>query len=66
MSNDELAQVQRGINEQVEATRIGWLRLATADFDPKDRKTIRDEIAANEECLMDLLERKWALQRNYT
>ena len=64
MSDDELAQVQRDIDEQVEAIRIGWSRLATADFDPKDRKAIRDQIASNEDYLMDLLERKWALQRN--
>jgi len=64
MSDDELAQVQRDIDEQVEAIRICWLRLATADFDPKDRKAIRDQIASNEDYLMDLLERKWALQRN--
>lgn len=63
MSDDELAQVQSDIDEQVEAIRIGWLKLATADFDPKDRKTIRDEITSNEDYLTDLLERKWALQR---
>ncbi len=63
MSDDELAQVQVDIDEQVEAIRIGWLKLATADFDPKDRKTIRDGITSNEDCLMDLLERKWALHR---
>lgn len=64
MSDDELAQVQRDIDEQVEAIRIGWLKLATADFDPKDKKASRDQIASNEDYLMDLLERKWALQRS--
>lgn len=64
MSDDELAQVQRDVDEQVVAIRVGWLKLATADFDPKDRKAIRDQIAVNEDHLMDLLERKWALRQN--
>lgn len=64
MSDEELARVQRDIDEQVEGVHAGWLRLTTADFDPKDRKRIRDEIAAKEDYLIDLLERKWAVQRN--
>jgi hypothetical protein len=64
MSDDELAQVQKDIDEQLERIRIGWLRLATADFDPEERKRIRDGILSNEDQLMVLLERKWALRRN--
>ena len=64
MSDDELAQVQKDIDEQLERIRIGWLRLATADFDPEERKRIRDGIMSNEDQLMVLLERKWALRRN--
>jgi hypothetical protein len=64
MSDDELAQVQNDIDEQLEKIRIGWLRLATADFDPEERKRIRDGILSNEDQLMVLLERKWALRRN--
>jgi hypothetical protein len=64
MSDDELAQVQKDIDEQLERIRIGWLRLATADFDPEERKGIRDGILSNEDQLMVLLERKWALRRN--
>jgi hypothetical protein len=64
MSDDELAQVQKDIDEQLESIRIGWLRLATADFDPEERKRIRDGILSNEDQLMVLLERKWALRRN--
>jgi len=63
MSDDELAQVQKDIDEQLERIRIGWLRLATADFDPEERKRIRDGILSNEDQLMVLLERKWALRR---
>ena len=64
MSDDELAQVQKDIDEQLERIRIGWLRLATADFDPEERKRLRDGILSNEDQLMVLLERKWALRRN--
>ena len=64
MSDDELAQVQKDIDEQLERIRIGWLRLATADFDPEERQRIRDGIMSNEDRLMVLLERKWALRRN--
>ena len=64
MSDDELAQVQKDIDEQLERIRIGWLRLATADFEPEERKRIRDGILSNEDQLMVLLERKWALRRN--
>jgi len=64
MSDDELAQVQKDIDEQLERIRIDWLRLATADFDPEERKRIRDGIMSNEDQLMVLLERKWALRRN--
>ena len=64
MSDDELAQVQKDIDEQLERIRIGWLGLATADFDPEERKRIRDGIMSNEDQLMVLLERKWALRRN--
>jgi hypothetical protein len=64
MSDDQLAQVQRDIDEQLEAVHVDWLRLATAPFDPEERNRIRDEITSNENYLMDLLERKWALQRN--
>ena len=64
MSDDVLAQVQNDIDEQLEKIRIGWLRLATADFDPEERKRIRDGILSNEDQLMVLLERKWALRRN--
>ena len=64
MSDDELAQVQKDIDDQLERIRIGWLRLATADFDPEERKRIRDGILSNEDQLMVLLERKWALRRN--
>lgn len=64
MSDEELAQVQKDIDEQLERIRIGWLRLATADFDPEERKRIRGGILSNEDQLMVLLERKWALRRN--
>jgi hypothetical protein len=64
MLDDDLAQVQKDIDEQLETMRIGWLRLATADFGPEERKRIRDGIMSNENQLMVLLERKWALRRN--
>ena len=64
MSDDELAQVQKDIDEQLERIRIGWLRLATADFDPEERKRIRDGILSNEDQLMVSLEQKWALRQN--
>ena len=63
MSDDELAQVQKDIDDQLERIHIGWLRLATADFDPEERKRVRDGIMTDEDQLMDLLERKWALRR---
>ena len=63
MSDDELTQVQNSIDEQLETIKIGWLRLATADFEPEKRKRIRDGITSNEDQLMDLLERKLALRR---
>ena len=63
MSDAELVQVQSEIDEQLETIKIGWLRLATADFEAKERKTIRDGITSNEDQLMDLLERKLALRR---
>ena len=64
MSDNELAQLQKAIDEQLEKMQIGWIRLATADFDLEERKTIRDGIMSNEDRLMVLLERKWALRRN--
>lgn len=63
MSDAELVQVQSEIDEQLETINIGWLRLATADFEPEERKRIRDGITSNEDRLMDLLERKLALRR---
>jgi hypothetical protein len=63
MSEAELAQVQRDINGQLETISAGWLRLATADFEPEERKRIRDGITSNEDQLMDLFERKLALRR---
>ena len=63
MSDAELVQVQSEIDEQLETINIGWLRLATADFEPDERKKIRDGITSNEDLLMDLLERKLALRR---
>ena len=63
MSDDELTQVQNGIDEQLESINIGWLRLATADFESEERKRIRDGITSNEDQLMDFLERKLALRR---
>ena len=64
MSDAELVQVQSEIDEQLETIKIGWLQLATADFEPEERKRIRDGITSNEDRLMDLLERKLALRRN--
>jgi len=64
MSDDDLNRVQREIDEQLEKMRIGWVRLATADFDPEERKKIRERIISNEDQLMVSLERKWALRRN--
>jgi len=63
MSDDELTQVQNCIDEQLESINIGWLRLATADFESEERKRIRDGITSNEDQLMGLLERKLALRR---
>jgi hypothetical protein len=62
MSDAELAQIQRGIDDQLEAIRVQWLRLATADFDAVERKKIRNQITTDETRLMTLLESKWALQ----
>jgi hypothetical protein len=64
MSDNDLNRVQGEIDEQLEKMRIGWVRLATADFDPEERKEIRDGIRSNEDQLMVSLERKWALRRN--
>ena len=64
MSDDDLNRVQREIDEQLEKMRIGWVRLATADFDLEERQKIRDGIISNEAQLMASLERKWALRRN--
>ena len=63
MSDAELVQVPSEIDEQLETINIGWLRLATADFEPDERKKIRDRITSNEDRLMYLLERKLALRR---
>jgi len=64
MSDDDLAQLQNEIDEQLEKMRVDWIRLATADFDMEERKRIRDRITSNEDQLIILLERKWALRRN--
>ncbi|WP_074817628.1 MULTISPECIES: hypothetical protein [Bradyrhizobium] len=62
MSDAELAQIQRDIDDQLEAIRVQWLRLATADFEAVERKKIRSQITTDETRLMTLLESKWALQ----
>ena len=62
MSDIELAQIQREIDDELEAIRGQWLRLATADFDAVERKKIRNQITNDETRLMTLLESKWALQ----
>ena len=62
MSDIELAQIQREIDDELEAIRVQWLRLATADFDAVERKKIRNQITNDETRLMTLLESKWALQ----
>lgn len=64
MSDDDLNRVQGEIDGQLEKIRIDWVRLATADFDPGERKKIRAGIMSNEDQLMVSLERKWALRRN--
>jgi uncharacterized protein GlcG (DUF336 family) len=65
MLNTELARIQRGIDERLEAIRVQWLRLATADFDAVERKKIRDQIAADEARLLAFLENKWRLQAKH-
>jgi hypothetical protein len=62
LSDNELAQLQNAIDEQLDKVRIGWIRLATADFGLNERMSIRDGITSNEGLLMALLERKWALR----
>lgn len=62
MPDNDLAQLQSEIDEQLDKARIGWIRLATADFDLKERTAICDDINSNEALLMALLERKWALR----
>jgi hypothetical protein len=62
MSDTEVAQIQRDIDHQLNAIRVQWLRLATADFDAVERKKIRNQITTDETRLMTLLESKWALQ----
>ena len=62
MSDTELAQIQTDIDDRLEAIRVQWLRLATADFDAVERKKIRNQIGADETRLITLLENKWALQ----
>ena len=64
MLADNLTAIQKEIDLHLAAVRVEWLRLATADFDPGERKKIRDQIAHQETNLMILLERKWALQRD--
>ena len=62
MPDNDLAQLQNAIDEQLDKARIGWIRLATADFGLNERTAIRDGINSNETLLMALLERKWALR----
>jgi len=64
MSKDELGQIQNEIDDYLENNRVEWLRLATAGFDPEERRRIREGIASSEAGLMSLLERKWAFQRD--
>ena len=61
---DNLTDIQRDIDLHLDAIRVDWLRLATADFDRLERKRIRDHITQQEADLMILLERKWAMERD--
>jgi hypothetical protein len=61
---DNLTDIQKDIDLHLDAIRVDWLRLATADFDRLERKRIRDQITQQEADLMILLERKWALERD--
>ena len=64
MSDTELAKTQRSIDDQLEAIRVQWLRLATADFDAVEREKIRNQIATDETRLLTLLESKWGFEPN--
>jgi hypothetical protein len=61
---DNLTDIQKDIDLHLDAIRVDWLRLATADFDRLERKRIRDQITQQEADLMILLERKWAMERD--
>jgi len=39
-----LLRYKRGIDDQLEAIRVQWLRLVTADFDALERKEVRNQI----------------------
>jgi hypothetical protein len=62
LPDNDLVELQNAIDEQLDRVRIGWIRLATADFGLTERTAIRDGINSSETLLMALLERKWALR----
>jgi len=62
MSDAELAQIQRDIDDQLESYPRAVAQICDSGFRCCRTKKIRNQITTDETRLMTLLESKWALQ----
>jgi hypothetical protein len=59
---DDLGQLQRDIEGLLEANRLDWLELAAKPMCSHERFERRKVIVARDVNLLELLQRKWALE----
>ena len=63
MAVTEIEMLQRDITGLLEANSLDWLALAHEPMSTNERITIRKGIAARNVDLLELLQRKWAIEK---
>ena len=62
MALSELEILQRDIDGLLDTNRLDWLALANEPMSSEQRIEVRKAIAARNVDLLELLQRKWALE----
>ena len=62
MALSELEMLQRDIDGLLDTNRLDWLALANEPMSSEQRVEVRKAIAARNVDLLELLQRKWALE----
>jgi hypothetical protein len=58
----ELEMIQRDIDSLLNDNQLDWLALAKEPMSSEERIVVRKSIAARDVDLLELLQRKWALE----